>query len=156
MRARTRVGQDTNGDGVAALEEFGSHVLELAQTEGVSIIYNADQTGIFYEYLPRKTVHATGSKTIWMKCGGGTKNQATAMLLGDINGHQYPLFLVFKTQKSTIELVNEANMQERNGFGRRLWSEIDELQNQFDCQIYGNTTAWWNQAMSLEFLDYHF
>ena len=48
----------------------------------ITKLYNADQTGVFYEYLPKKTITPTGAKTVWVRCGGKDKERATAMLLG--------------------------------------------------------------------------
>ncbi|RHY84813.1 hypothetical protein DYB37_013907 [Aphanomyces astaci] len=49
----------------------------------IDCVYYADQTRVNYEYLPTKTLNPTGDKTIWVKCGGKTKERVTAMLLAD-------------------------------------------------------------------------
>ncbi|RHY98235.1 hypothetical protein DYB31_015653, partial [Aphanomyces astaci] len=101
-------------------------------------VYNADQTGVNYEYLPTKTINTSGEKTVWVKCGGKTKDRVTAMLLGDSSGTKYPLFLVMKTGKSKVKAVVQANLTERQGFGKTLWKSIEPLQEQHGCQIFGN------------------
>ncbi|RHZ15983.1 hypothetical protein DYB37_013381 [Aphanomyces astaci] len=78
------------------------------------------------------------------------------MLLADSTGRKYPLFLVLKTTKSKVKEVVQENLTWRNGFGRRVWSEVEPLQDLLGCRIYGNPTAWWISGMSLEFLRYHF
>ncbi|ETV72988.1 hypothetical protein H257_12033 [Aphanomyces astaci] len=47
-------GQDTQGDGDAALAKFSARVAELVREHSIDVIYNADQTGVNYEYLPTK------------------------------------------------------------------------------------------------------
>ncbi|RHX98761.1 hypothetical protein DYB25_003571 [Aphanomyces astaci] len=80
----------------------------------------------------------------------------TAIASSDSTGRNYPLFLVLKTTKSKVKEVVQENLTWRNGFGRRVWSEVEPLQDRLGCRIYGNPTAWWNSGMSLEFLSYHF
>jgi hypothetical protein len=126
--------------------------------EGITLdrLYNADQTGVFYEYIPKKTINAAGAKTIWIKCGGKDKKRATVMLLGSATGEKKTSFIVLKAKESKIKDAVRTNRTERNGFGVRLWPEIQRLQESHDCRIYGNPTAWWNTSISIEFLKYHF
>ncbi|ETV92468.1 hypothetical protein H310_13160, partial [Aphanomyces invadans] len=120
FRAKTRIGQDTNKDGTSILAAFSERVLLSAVANGIDVIYNADQTG---------------DNTVWVKCGGKTKDRATVMLLADTTGKKHPLFL---------------------GFGKRVWKEVKPLQARQGCRIYANPTAWWNSELSLAFLKYHF
>ncbi|RHY49452.1 hypothetical protein DYB38_009717 [Aphanomyces astaci] len=156
FRAKTRIGQDSNQDCADTLSAFSERVLLTAIANDVQVIYNADQTAVNYEYLPTKTLNAAKEDTVWVKCGGKTKERATAILLADSTGRKYPLFLVLKTTKSKVKEVVQENLTWRNGFGRRVWSEVEPLQDRLGCRIYGNPTAWWNSGMSLEFLRYHF
>ncbi|RHZ07058.1 hypothetical protein DYB26_009809, partial [Aphanomyces astaci] len=139
FRTKTRVGQDTNGDGARTLEDAF-----------------ADQTGVNYEYLPTKTLNAAKENTVWVKCSGKTKDRATAMLLADSTGAKHPLFLVLKTTKSTVKEVVQENVKKRQGFGKKFWREVLPLQRAHRCQIYGNPTAWCNAGISLAFLKFHF
>lgn len=52
---------------------FASRVLELLVTHGIYNIYNADQTGVFFEYVPKVTVNDKGQKTVWVRSGGKDK-----------------------------------------------------------------------------------
>ncbi|RHY80466.1 hypothetical protein DYB31_014031 [Aphanomyces astaci] len=151
--AKTRIGQDSNEDGAAMLADFSERVLLSAMANDVETIYNADQTAVNYEYLPTKTLNPTKENTVWVKCAGRTKERATAMLLGDTDGNKHPLFLVLKTTKSKKKEVVQENLTMRHGFGR---TEVEPLQSEFGCEIYGNPTAWWNAGISLAFLKYHF
>ncbi|RHY82038.1 hypothetical protein DYB35_005022 [Aphanomyces astaci] len=86
------------------------------RNEGIPC-YNADQNGVFYEYLPKRTINAGGVKTVWVPCGGKDKERSTAMLLGDSEGNKYALFIVLMQKKSTIATTLRANINDRNGFG---------------------------------------
>ncbi|RHY75736.1 hypothetical protein DYB34_000973, partial [Aphanomyces astaci] len=127
IRARTRQGQDTQGDGEAALAAFVQRVQAVVVEHGIDVIYNADQTGVNYEYLPAKTMQLKGDKTVWIKCGGKTKDRATAMF-----------------------------MPTRTATSYTLWKQVEPLQARFNCRLYGNPTAWWNSDISVAFLKFHF
>ncbi|OWZ01480.1 hypothetical protein PHMEG_00027120 [Phytophthora megakarya] len=68
----------------------------------ISKVYNADQTGVNYEYIPETTVNAKGVKTVWVKSAGKTKGRVIAMLLIDSDGNKAEPFLVFKTRSSKL------------------------------------------------------
>ncbi|KAF0711163.1 hypothetical protein As57867_005353, partial [Aphanomyces stellatus] len=156
MRAKTRSGQANLAQGEAALETFSARIQEVIRTQAIEKEYNADQTGINFEYLPKTTIDATGAKTVWMKCSGHEKDRMTAMLLADTKGTKYPLFLVLKSPKSKIKEVVQENLTERNGFGKQVWREVQELHERHPSRIFGNPTAWWNGLISIAFLKYHF
>ncbi|KAF0683921.1 hypothetical protein As57867_002867, partial [Aphanomyces stellatus] len=86
-RVRTRTGQDTEGDGAAALDEFSARIENIVRENDIDIIFNADQTAVNYEYLPTRTLNPKREKTVWVKCGGKTKDRATAMVLADSRGN---------------------------------------------------------------------
>ncbi|KAH9099877.1 hypothetical protein Ae201684P_018885 [Aphanomyces euteiches] len=156
LRSRTQIGQESQADGEAALSAFSRRVQEIVETEGIETIFNADQTAVNYEYLPTKTIHQSGDTTVWIKCGGKTKERETAMLLADSTGRKYPLFMVLRTGQSRHKDTVHDNGIHRHGFGKHVWKQVEPLQGQFNCQVYGNPTAWWNSSICVEFLKYHF
>ncbi|RLN79146.1 hypothetical protein DYB28_007470 [Aphanomyces astaci] len=156
LRQKTRQGQDTQEGSDEALEAFSTHIHEVMLVNNITKCYNADQTGVFYEYLPKRTINARGVKTVWVRCGGKDKERATAMLLGDSEGNKYPLFIVLKQKKSTIATTVRANINDRNGLGVFVWREVFPLMEQWPSKIYGNPTAWWNEDISVAFLRFHF
>ncbi|ETW05648.1 hypothetical protein H310_03373 [Aphanomyces invadans] len=111
IRARTRCGQDTQADGEAAL---ATHL-------------QCGQTGVNYEYLPTKTLNDRGASTIWIKCGGKSKERATAMVMADTTGKKYPMFLVLKTAASKVKKVVQENNAVRQGFGKTVWKHVEPL-----------------------------
>ncbi|RQM19348.1 hypothetical protein B5M09_013904 [Aphanomyces astaci] len=155
IRAKTRSGQaNFADDGEKALAEFKASICKDNRIIGV---FNADQTGINYECLPKQTMDNKGAKlTVWINASGHDKDRVTAMLLADTKGTKYPLFLVLKSKASTIKPVVQEKLTQRHGFGRQVWKEIEDLEANFPLQIYGNPSAWCNASISLRFLDFHF
>ncbi|KAH9087335.1 hypothetical protein Ae201684P_000746 [Aphanomyces euteiches] len=78
------------------------------------------------------------------------------MLLVDAVGTKHPLFLVFKTPESVVKTTVIENLTQRNGFGSRLWKEIEEIHERHPSRIFGNPSGWWNSRISIKFLEYHF
>nr|CCA17022.1 conserved hypothetical protein [Albugo laibachii Nc14] len=175
MRASTRQGQKTPEDSSLIAVQFGELVRRTAQELGVSKIFNAYQSGncfsificfsdvvsnipkaCFYEYLPKRTLAKTGEKTVWVRCSGKEKERATVMLLGDSNGGKYAPTVVFKAKRSVVEETAQENLRVRHGFGRKVWKEVRAIEDATGLSIFGNTTAWWNESLQLQFLAQHF
>lgn len=91
---------------------------------------------VFFEYLPKRTISAKGERTVWVRCGGRSKERATLMLLGDSNGVKATPFVVFKTARSKSDARHDENVKDRHGFGRSLWRELAAEQR--DLCIFGN------------------
>ncbi|RHY13504.1 hypothetical protein DYB32_010920 [Aphanomyces invadans] len=103
--------------GLAALDAFASRIRHVVREHEIEKTYNADHTGINYEYIPKKTIQAKGTKTVWVKGSGHEKDRLTAMLLADFNRIKYPIFMVLKKTASKIKEVVRDNLENRNGFG---------------------------------------
>lgn len=93
---------------------------------------------VFFEYIPKKTINKKGAKTVWVKCGGVSKNRATVMLLGDSDGLRYPPFVVFKAPPAKDPSVQAANLKNRCGFGKTVWREMKPLRDELNVQFHGN------------------
>ncbi|KAF0713988.1 hypothetical protein AaE_011664, partial [Aphanomyces astaci] len=48
LRARTRIGQNSQGDGEEALGTFAARVAQVVRDNNIDVVYNADQTGVNY------------------------------------------------------------------------------------------------------------
>ncbi|RHZ38294.1 hypothetical protein DYB26_013034 [Aphanomyces astaci] len=136
LRARTRIGENSQGDGEEALATFAARVAQVVRDNNIDVVYNADQTGVNYEYLPTKTLNAKGKHTlgVWVKCAGKTKDRTTAMVMADSTDKKYPLFLVLKTKASKVKAVVQENLTQRHGFGKTVWKEVEPLQEKFGYQ----------------------
>ena len=156
LRARTRQGQVTPEDAEKTLQEFSARIRDLVVKHNITEVYNADQTAIFYEYLPATTIDKRGAKTVWVKCAGKEKDRLTAMLLGDNLGNKFPPFAVVKTNPSTIPATRAENEKLRHGFGRQVWKEVEGIQKETGMVVYGNRAGWWNAKLSIAFIQHHF
>ncbi|POM63351.1 hypothetical protein PHPALM_21268 [Phytophthora palmivora] len=154
IRRRTRQSQKTPEDAAIQAEKIGRSVRDKMVELRVDRVYNADQTAINYEYLPTRTVAATGSKTIWMKSAGKDKDRVTLMVLGDSIGNKYDPFMVFKTKSAKFEERARENTAFQHGFGDKLWRELRGEQD--SVQAYGNSAGWWNSELTIQVLIYHF
>ncbi|ETV85733.1 hypothetical protein H257_02326 [Aphanomyces astaci] len=57
----------------------------------IDVIYNADQTGVNYEYLPTKRLNSMKNHVIWIKCSGKIKDRATVMVMADPTGKPFSI-----------------------------------------------------------------
>jgi hypothetical protein len=60
FRARTRQGQIPPADSAAAVKELNDKIRSEMDVLGVDVAYNADQTPIFLEYVPKTTIEWEG------------------------------------------------------------------------------------------------
>ncbi|KAE8964953.1 hypothetical protein PR002_g28826 [Phytophthora rubi] len=156
LRRHTRQGQKPPAESDVARAEFRVIVRDLMKEHAVDRVYNADQTAVFFEYLPKQTISGRGAKTVWVRCAGKEKERVTVMLLGDSCGTCYTPFVIAKAKKSEKEDTAVENKAIRHGFGIGVWKEVVGLQNRLDVIMYGNPKGWWNGELSLEVLRFHF
>nr|CCA23928.1 conserved hypothetical protein [Albugo laibachii Nc14] len=139
IRARTRQGLVTTGEAEAAIHSFRELVLHTKERLGISKVYKADQTAICFEYLPKHTISARGTKTVWVRYAGKNKEWLTAMLFGDSDGNKYLPFVVVKSRRSKNDDQQAENDIHCRRFGRRMWCDILHTPDLSHLQIYGNT-----------------
>jgi hypothetical protein len=156
FRARTRQGQLSPADGEAATKALNESLRQEMHDLGVDEVFNADQTPVFFEYVPKSTIDKKGVSTVWVKTGGKSKERLTCMLLGSSFGKKSTPFLILKTRPAKDPETRRENTEMRHGFGKHVWKEIKQLQASLNVQIYSNATGWWNTDMSITWLDYHF
>ncbi|OQR86402.1 hypothetical protein ACHHYP_20489 [Achlya hypogyna] len=133
-----------------AVSRSGKHL----NVDGIRRVLNADQTAIFFEYLPSKTLAPTGTSRVFVHCGGKAKQRLTAMVLGDTMGRKYPLFLILKTTAKTPQ-TNASVDDASHGFGAHYRKTVEALEVGSGCEIYGNKAGCWNEGLSLAFLEFH-
>ncbi|POM75767.1 LOW QUALITY PROTEIN: hypothetical protein PHPALM_7085 [Phytophthora palmivora] len=122
----------------------------LMSDHGVDRVYNAVQTAVLFEYIPKQTVSMRGQKIVQGKA------RVTLILLGDSAGVKYtPIFVTKSIPSGKPDTAGE-NIALRHGFGKHVWKEISELPAANDVVVYTNTKGWRNYTLSLTFLSYHF
>ncbi|KAF0721500.1 hypothetical protein Ae201684_019112 [Aphanomyces euteiches] len=153
MRAKSRSGKANEAQGQQALEAFSLRIQETIRNNNVQKLFNADQTAVNFEMLPKKTLTSKGDKTVWIMAAGKEKERASVMLLADSSGIKYPPFIVMKSSKSNVPQKVQENLKERNGFGKSVWKDIEWLLENLPSHFFGNPTAWWNSGITLRFLN---
>ncbi|KAL4146611.1 hypothetical protein PRNP1_012475 [Phytophthora ramorum] len=96
--------------------EFKQEVRAQMADLGVDRVFNADQTAVFFEYVPKTTLSAKESKTVWVRSGCKDKDRVSVMMLGDSHGNKFPPYIVAK-----VPATNEGNIRPRPGFGIHIW-----------------------------------
>ncbi|TYZ66055.1 hypothetical protein PybrP1_002975 [[Pythium] brassicae (nom. inval.)] len=125
-------------DSCAAQKQFAAELRKRMDELKVGVVINADQTPIFFEHLPRTTLAAHGVNMVWVRTSGKDKERFTCVLLGDLLGHKYALFLVFKTPTSARSEKATENTQLRHGFGSQLWLQVKKHEEENSAVIYSN------------------
>ncbi|KAL4158987.1 hypothetical protein PRNP1_004760 [Phytophthora ramorum] len=156
LRRRTRIGQKTPSDLREVAEKFHEEVQRMMLKNGITEVYNADQTALNFEHLPTHTIDETGTRTVWVRNSGKEKSRLTAMVLADSRGIKRAPFLVFKQPPSRVPATEQHNHKEQQGFGRDLWKKVKAMQASTGMPIYCNSRGWWNAELSVLFLRFHF
>nr|CCA19302.1 conserved hypothetical protein [Albugo laibachii Nc14] len=132
FRTKNRAGQTSPDDDNELRRTFATDVHEWMQKLGVTTVYNADQTSVFFEMLPKMTINARGKQIVWVKYGRREKQRVTAMLLADSDGNKFRPFIVLEAKPSTNAETQALNVSTRHGFDRVLWREIKDIQDAND------------------------
>ncbi|DAZ94229.1 TPA: LOW QUALITY PROTEIN: hypothetical protein N0F65_001079 [Lagenidium giganteum] len=136
-----------------ATAAFAQEIRDDMERHSITRLLNADQTAGFFEHLPKRTIDASGTKTVWVTCGGRDKQRAIAMLLADASGAHFPLFLVLHAKPSSVPETQATSEADILGFGPIVWKEVRRLQEAHNVHIHGNSTAWGNAELMCTFLD---
>ncbi len=116
LRCKSNQAQVSPNDVQKEQEKFAQEVKEKAKNLGVKVIWNADQTPIQYEMIPRKTLDNKNNKTIWVRYAGKDKERVSVMLLANSRGEKKNLCFVMKQNVPTALqafLSNKENRREQ-------------------------------------------
>ena len=89
-----------SGEGRSCTEEMTSwaqtHLPTILPRYDLRDIYNADDFGLFYQQLPKKSFHLKGER-----CAGGkfSKVRLTGLSAGNAAGEKLPMFVIGKAEK---------------------------------------------------------
>jgi hypothetical protein len=153
MRARGSQGQKHPEDIATVALGFGKAVIEKAVELGITEIWNADETAVFFELLPRWTLDDTGTKTVWVRCAGAEKRRVSVLLLGSSKGRKKPPFMVLKEQPSRSPEMHKKNVETRHGFGAHIWEDISRIDS---GTIFANKAGSLTGSLIVEWLDMMF
>ena len=97
-------------------------------------IFNADEFGLFYQYLPNKTLHLKGEK----RAGGKhSKIRLTGLAAGNAYGERLPMFAIGKANKPRC-FKGIRNLPCRYRAQRKSWitTELfEEWVRELDCKF---------------------
>jgi len=154
LRARGTHGQQAPENIREIAEKFAGSVIEVATRLDVQEIWNADETAVFFEFLPRKTVDERGTRTVWVRCAGAEKRRFSVLLLGSSAGRKKDPFIVMKEVPSRTPEGRAENEQSRHGFGPRVWQELADLD--IRDKVFANKTGWLTGPLIVQWLDIMF
>jgi hypothetical protein len=153
MRTRGSQGQQSPENLQEIAEKFGMSVAAEAERLGVKEVWNADETAVFFELLPRQTAESTGARTVWVRCAGAEKRRISVMLLGSSLGRKKEPFMVLK-EVPAKGTAGEENRLLRHGFGLRVWNDIGETD--FRARTFANKSGWLTGPLITEWLEMMF
>ena len=153
MRTSGRKGQLPPEQAARMAEEFAVTVRTKAEELGVDEIWNADETAVFFEMLPKTTLDESGTKTVWIKCAGSERRRVTVMLLGSSLGKKKSPYIVFKEQPSKSAETQEQNNSVRCGFGAKVWEGVKDAQG---AVLRANQAGWFTERLTLDWLQTNF
>jgi hypothetical protein len=154
LRTRGTQGQRPPDDLEAVAERFGLEVAAKARELGVDEVWNADETAVFFELLPRRTVDERGARTVWVRCAGAEKRRVSVLLLGSSLGCQKTPFIVMKEVPSRVPCRQAENDAERNGFGQHVWDGLEELESR--DTVFANKAGWLTGPLIVKWLELMF
>ena len=123
---------------------------------GIDSIWNADQTAVNYEILPRRKINQKGVKTVWIKSAGKEKERVSVLLLGSSKSEKKPPFIIFKGKPSRLSEVREFNDSHQHGFGNRVWKEIQQVSKDTETETFCNENASFTSKLMTKWLEYQF
>ena len=100
---------------------------------GVVNIYNADQSGTCFEYLPKLTINGKGVKNLWVEKTSSNHRHVS----GRLGRRPISPFCVLKIPLPKNSDTAKRNATGRHVFGICLWKDIKVLSQSSVAPIYG-------------------
>ncbi|KAF4136124.1 hypothetical protein GN958_ATG14682 [Phytophthora infestans] len=140
--ARTRQGQTTPEDANATAISFGIEVQQKMLELRVHNVYNADQKGVFFEYLSKRSRNSRGSKPVGL-----------AMVV-KIKNVWRKISTIYSVQVESVNRYGwrQRNLEKRSGIDIYVWKEAKESVQTHAIKLYTNLSAWWNEDVHIEWL----
>ncbi|POM69757.1 Hypothetical protein PHPALM_13940 [Phytophthora palmivora] len=89
-----------------------NRMLKLVEEHGVDGIYNADQTAVLFEYLPKLTISARGVKTVWVRCAGKDNERVGIVLFGNSFGTRNTPFVIAKSTRRGLSQIRQSSIDD--------------------------------------------
>ena len=98
VRTRTRVSQITNAAMQPVKDEYCRRVMTTFDNRinHPKYLINMDETAVYLNCTPKKTVHPQGERTVAVLIGGSSSMRFTLAVTVAMDGTKLPLFVIFK------------------------------------------------------------
>jgi len=101
LRSRTSLSQKLPGDLEEKVTSFQKFIKDQRVDDEYEdeFIVNMDETPVFFDLVPNKTVDMQGNKSVIVRTSGGDKRHVTVMLAVSASGKVLPTFVIFKGKR---------------------------------------------------------
>ena len=98
VRTATRIGQKLASDMEAVQRDFSIRIMMqyFSIVNNAKYFVNMDETNVYFNCKPKRTVNLKGQKTISIRIGSSTSLRVTVCVSIAMDGTKLPLFLIFK------------------------------------------------------------
>ena len=102
LRAKTSLAQRLPKDLEEKIESFHKFVVEKREEDEFddNLIINMDETPVYFDLVPGKTVNEKGAKSVLIRRTGNEKRHFTVVLAVSANGHVLPPMIIFKGKRA--------------------------------------------------------
>ena len=102
VRVRTLVSQITDSVMQSAKRDYCRRVMTMynKQVANPKFLCKMDQTPLYMNCAPTRTVHRRGERNVSIRTGGSSSNSITVAVTVAIDGTKLPLFCIIKEKKS--------------------------------------------------------
>ena len=106
LRCRTSMSQKLPADLEDKVSSFTKFVRELRIEDDFEddFIVNMDETPVFFDIVPSKTVNQMGSKSVIVRTSGSDKRHITVMLAITASGKVLPTMIIFKGKRELKDI----------------------------------------------------
>jgi hypothetical protein len=90
------------------------------------LIWNMDETGVYYDNVPTHTINAKGAKSVSINSSGHEKDRVTAVLCCNANGDKMPALIITKSSDRTkLNVIERKPLEIKKG----EWVDVFITQN---------------------------
>ena len=102
LRAKTSLAQRLPKDLEEKIESFHKFVVEKREEDEFddNLIINMDETPVYFNLVPGKTVNEKGAKSVLIRTTGNEKRHFTVVLAVSANGDVLPPMIIFKGKRA--------------------------------------------------------
>lgn len=106
LRSRTSLSQKLPADLETKIQSFTQYVRKLREDDEYEddFIINMDETPVFFDLVPNKTVEKKGSKSVIVRTSNSDKRHVTIVLAVTASGKILPTMIIFKGKRKLKDI----------------------------------------------------